>query len=244
LDSAFDQLEAKAAQVNQLSADQEAAILELKALADQIEYNWKLQDQESATRLGGNPVDLQAPPIWDYQEASVPHFEKDESGVFVLTKRAIDLHKAEREAALTAQALRHYKKRETRDHKSHRKNREGHTTLQHQLNRPNLFQQIEAWLTGKAEPTRSDRRRAQRRSKNAPFSIRQAVVLFAGAFVTRLMFDFVLAMFPGLWFPMMALIVTPGAIAVYRSRQTQDSGFIWGCRLVVIMLGLILGGRI
>ncbi|HEY9724958.1 MAG TPA: hypothetical protein V6D50_00790, partial [Chroococcales cyanobacterium] len=49
--------------------------------------------------------------ICQYQTVNVPTIQQKPSGSFVLTSRTIDLFKAEREAAILAQTLRHRTKR-------------------------------------------------------------------------------------------------------------------------------------
>jgi hypothetical protein len=47
-----------------------------------------------------------------------------------------------------------------------------------------------------------------------------------------------------LWLPIVALIVLPAAIAIYRTTFTPETGFAWGYRLFLVMIGLLLGGRL
>ena len=107
IEIAMQQLEAQAQHVNELATTQESALLELKAIAKQIERDWKNVELTSAAQHGHAETDLHIPPLCEYRQASVPQVEKNDRGVLVVSGRAIDWFKAEREAELTAQALRH-----------------------------------------------------------------------------------------------------------------------------------------
>ena len=87
-------------------------------------------------------------------------------------------------------------------------------------------------------------KRSARRSKSSPFNVRHTVILLVGAIVTRILLDTLLAISPGLWLPAIAIMVTPSAIAMYRRPLTSESGLVWGYRLVLVLLGLLIGGRI
>ncbi len=233
LDEAFQRLDAQAAEVNQLSATQEAAILKLKAIAEQVGQDWQASD--SASRVGSGKA-VQLPPICEYLETSVPHIEKDQHGKFVVTSRSVDLFKAEREAELNAEELRHHAVKARRN--------------------SSLINRFWNWLVGKPSKASESKtsqsktlqskmqKRSARRSKSYPFNVRHTVILLVGAIVTRVLLDTLVAIFPGLWLPAIAMIVAPSAIAMYRRPLTSDSGLIWGYRLVLVIIGLLIGGRI
>lgn len=210
LDRALEILDSQVQHINQLSAVQENAILELKTIATQVEREWKAIEHSH----GEIPDELDTPAICQYVGTAVPQIEKNKEGTYVLSARSIDLFKAEREATLTAEALRHWANRGK----------------------------------SKSAPPRLSRRiaRSQRRQSpsNSMLRLKEAVALFLGAVIVRMVLNMVLANFPVLWTPAIALLVTPAAIAVYRSGHTPQSGLVWGYRLLVIMLGLLLGGRI
>jgi len=229
LDEAFQRLDAQAKEVNQLSAAQEAAILKLKAIAEQVGQEWQASDP---TSLASSGKAVRLPPICEYVETSVPHIEKDQHGKFVVTSRSVDWFKAEREAELNAEELRY-------------------RAVKTQRNSP-LFSRLWNWLGEKPQPKTSQsktlyskmQKRSAQRSKNSPFNVRHTVILLVGAIVTRVLLDTLLAIFPGLWLPAIAIMVTPSAIAIYRRPLTRESGLVWGYRLVLVLLGLLIGGRI
>lgn len=95
------QLECQAMHINQLSKDLEAALLDFKAIASQVNADWKtLQQIQHSSRQAIIHN------ICEYQMTQLPLVKYKPSGSFLLTSRAVDLFKAEREAILLAQVLR------------------------------------------------------------------------------------------------------------------------------------------
>jgi hypothetical protein len=92
-------LKNQAERLNQLSAELEAAVFEFKAIASEVNQDWKavqaMQEPRSAI------VD-----ICKYQAVHVPRVQQKSSGSFVMTSQRVDLFQAEREAELLAQTLR------------------------------------------------------------------------------------------------------------------------------------------
>ncbi|MBD2305382.1 hypothetical protein H6G17_07625 [Chroococcidiopsis sp. FACHB-1243] len=82
-------LVAQADKINQLAAQLEAAIFELKAIANQIDYT---------QQLSGNTC--------EYRSVVVPQVKRRNTNEFILTTKVIDLFQAEREAQQLAQTLR------------------------------------------------------------------------------------------------------------------------------------------
>jgi hypothetical protein len=252
INEAFQRLEAQAEQVNQLSVAQETAIMKLKVIADQVERDWKASDEELINRSGRNAIQL--PPLCEYLETAIPHVERDQNGGLILTSRSVDLFKAEREAEMNAEVLRHRaKKRESSvgrlwqwladKPKPELEESQAHAYSQdypqtYSQDYPQAYSQVGSPAFVPANP------RPGRRVKRSTLTMGQAVVLVVGAVVTRVVLDAILLSFPGLWFPAIAIMSLPGAIAVYRSTMTPDAGVIWGYRLVLILIGLLIGGRL
>lgn len=108
-------MESQAERINQLSAELEVAVLELKEIALEVNRDWRaFQATQESTRNAiakrGSSTSL-VTNICEYQVASVPNVQQKPSGSFVLTSQPIDLFKAEREAAWLAQTLRRRTKR-------------------------------------------------------------------------------------------------------------------------------------
>jgi len=91
-------LETQAERLNQLSAELEVAILELKAIAGEV--NLDLQVIYPSKKPPASK------PIRESLPVAVPYVRQKSSDSWVLTSRVVDLFKAEREAALLAQELR------------------------------------------------------------------------------------------------------------------------------------------
>jgi hypothetical protein len=223
------QLEAKADQVNQLSATQEAMLLEVRAIAQRVERDWRatgLQDFPFADADG----DLSA--LYGRDSADVPVIERDATGKFVMTQRTLELSKAEREAALMAEVLR--KKRQPR------------SSILTPLGRAvwNGFQRL---LAG--NPSRPKSRRPPVAPSNVvvqahpDLSLQQAATWLVGATLARMAIDALLISYPAFWLPAVGLIIAPAAIAAYRTTVAPESSIQWGYRLLLIMVGLLLGGR-
>ena len=91
-------LESQAKRINQLSAELETAMLELKAIASEINQDWRAIQ---AIQKSSNRAD-----ICKYCSVTVPHVQTKPDGSFLLLLKPVDLFQAERDAALLAQTLR------------------------------------------------------------------------------------------------------------------------------------------
>jgi hypothetical protein len=92
----WEHLALKAQRINQMAAELESMILELKTIATTLN-NQKccLQGQEQPHQK-----------VCDYLTVSVPWIKQKPNKTFVLTTRKVDLFRAEREASMLAQKLR------------------------------------------------------------------------------------------------------------------------------------------
>jgi hypothetical protein len=101
-------LESQAERINRLSAELEIAVLELKAIASDLNRDWKAIQ---ATQKSSTSTD-----VCEYRTAAVPQVEIRPDGSFILKSRSIDLFQAERDAAILAQTLRHRAKKKQGRH--------------------------------------------------------------------------------------------------------------------------------
>jgi hypothetical protein len=103
-------LECQGERINQLSAELEAAVLELKAIASEVNRDWRTMQAVQPSTTGvlakRNAIAGATPDLCEYRSVSVPKFHKRASGSFAIASRSVDLFKAEREAAQLAQMLR------------------------------------------------------------------------------------------------------------------------------------------
>ena len=108
-------IESQAERINQLSAELETAVLELKEIASEVNQDWRafqaIQQPTIDAIAKRDTSPSFASNICEYQVANVPNVQQKPSGSFLLSSRSIDLFKAEREAALVAQTLRRRTKR-------------------------------------------------------------------------------------------------------------------------------------
>ena len=244
-------LELQVQRINQLSSAQEAAILELRAIAEQVEQDWKAIDLEG---LDDQDVDYDVPPVCEYLAAEVPHIEQDPSGIFILTSRTIDLFQAERDADWTAELLRQHSG--YRDGRSKSRSRSGRARQQAEGPNMALLWGQRLWTQmlglvqaigpqiGSRQPERLMRSQRTQPAQLPPITLLDIVIWVAGAAIARIGINLLLGTFPGLWPAVVALIVTPAAIAVYRTTVAPHTGFVLGYRLMLIMVGLLLGGRL
>ncbi|MEP0910218.1 hypothetical protein NDI45_04730 [Leptolyngbya sp. GB1-A1] len=75
-------------------------------------------------------------------------------------------------------------------------------------------------------------------------SAQAALTLTLGAALLRILLDRVSQLYPALSLMSILLMLAPAAVAIYRSTVAPQSGFLWGCRLTLIMIGLLLGGKV
>jgi hypothetical protein len=259
LNQAFHVLEAHVQHINQLSAVQEAALVDLKRMAEKLEQDWATVEQSAHYYTHAIDTEVDLPPVCEYEATAVPQIEKTADGIYVLTARSIDLFKAEREANLNAEALRHWSNREPLRQSS---SKGAWTWLADFLmfTEPQSSSTVQPDARSATPPTskssftpqhrrmqRSGRRsgrRSARRNAWLGFSLREAAALFIGAFLLRTALNVVASAFPMLWTPAVALLVTPAAIAVYRNSRTSHSSLSWMYRILIIILGLLLGGKL
>jgi len=294
---ALQRLEAKAQQINQLSAAQETAMLELKAIATRLERDWtalELQYGDAYARDASLPAAL--PHLCDYVATDVPAIERSESGAFVVTTRAVDLFKAERDAEVMAHTLRHRNGTSaTRQRRAAEPS--GSTWAGGQAGGllQSLWVQVQAIasLVTAQSSIRANRRtrmaqvqpsaasyaddysqgysqdyaqgysqdyaqdyaqdhasgypshsRSQPSQTNDTLSYKASALWLGGAIVARIAANLFLAAHPGFWIPVVGLMVAPAAIAIYRTTVAPQSSMIWGYRLFLVMIGLLLGGRL
>jgi hypothetical protein len=160
-------------------------------------------------------------PTCEFLAAAVPLVERDAEGVLIVSTREIDIFRAEREAVFTAKTLRR-----------RRASRPSRHAARH---RSSLWDLLKS-LFDQPAPTR--------RSAPPKLTVADAAVWIIGATVARVGLDLLLSAFPQLWLPIVTLIVLPAAIAIYRTTFTPETGFAWGYRLFLVMIGLLLGGRL
>ncbi|MEH2409165.1 hypothetical protein [Nostoc sp.] len=109
-----ERLIAQVKRINQMAGELEAAILELKAIANTL--NTQKRYPLLIKKLGKH--------ICQYFAVSVPWVKRKPDESFILTTRKVDLFRAEREAALLAEQLRQQTKKRLALQR-HKKNKSG-----------------------------------------------------------------------------------------------------------------------
>ncbi|MDG2615884.1 hypothetical protein P7L53_06455 [Thermoleptolyngbya sichuanensis XZ-Cy5] len=254
-------LEVKADEINQLSAAQEAAMLELKAIAQKLERDWKALDTQQYI-FAGEASDL--PALCEYLDPEVPLVQRDDRGAFVVTKRPVDLFQAERDAEWMAQSLRHRGDGHSsglvgggRRHRSTglapapsssaiaiaftaaQRALRGLMALVSQVLLPGDCQRTARSMQRQSTPATAGRPPMT----EAP-SMQTSAVLLIGAAIARIGADWLLAVNSGFWLPVALLIVAPAVLAIYRTTVAPHTSVTWGYRIFLIFLGLLIGGRV
>lgn len=234
-----ERLEGQIDRINQLSHEQEKALLELRAIADAVNYELKTLEQ------AGQPLPADVIPTMQYQNATVPCIERGEAGAFVLTSRAVNLYQAEHDAVRMADVLRH--RTQTASPRKSNRSRGRQSPAIDGIRRMlrHGFVALENLFASDATGSKSPRSgQSYAIATPTPFTAQEGIVWLIGAIAGRLALSAVLNIFPGFWLPAMALIVVPAAIAVYRAAVVPQSSHIWGYRLFLAMVGLLIGGRL
>ena len=75
-------------------------------------------------------------------------------------------------------------------------------------------------------------------------ALAEAIAWIAAAMAVRLVMDWLLTSSTALWTPVLVGIVAPAAIAVTLSTRMPQLSVVLGYRLILIMLGLLIGGKL
>ena len=241
----WQRLATQAQRINQLSQTQEAAILELKAIADQLERDLRKREMLSVQdAYPGDPM----PTVCEYESAIVPEVAQDQQGRVILTHRSLDLYQAEREATLTAQSLRD--RTVSRNLAFQGFDSLPDLGLGCLVEEPIGFIQT-CWNGCSARvqhlinpsPRRASRH-LKGRHRATGLSWLDAMIWFSSAAIIRLGLDFLLTTYPALWPPVLVMILGLVAIALYRTVFAPQADFGLGYRLLLAIAGLIVGGRL
>ncbi|NJO78144.1 MAG: hypothetical protein HC827_06195 [Cyanobacteria bacterium RM1_2_2] len=237
-------VEAKAKQINDLSTQQETAILELMDLSGQL--NPGDQETDADFRLQ-NEFNVEC------EVAEIPYVERDRNGILVLTNRSIDQAKTPAKAETERVAAKATKSSRSR----HRNSRNGIHLVEHIWRW--IWKPI-VWVgsasvnaigathsgehTARRKGYRGSGRRAITSAPEMPVTLKEAAILVVGSALLRISLDWVVMSYPLLWIPSILVMIAPAAFAIYRSTVKPPAGFAWGYRLFAILIGLLLGGRL
>lgn len=244
LDLGWQRLKSQGDKINALSQAQEAAILEFKALAERLERDLRRQEilgeQGVYSGYGSHPV-------CEYESAIVPLIEQSPQGIYRLTHRPVDLYQAEREASLNAQALRD--RAHARDGAFHPFPQRNGLDWQTMFEEPwQMLQSVYHWgrdqfqaLLQPTEPAPIPTHRKRSRSRITALDV---LIWVGGGVITRLGLNLMLSAFPILWLPAIAIIVILSAWALYRAVLMPRTDINFGLRLLMGIIGLLIGGHL
>jgi hypothetical protein len=235
-------LQAIVEQINDLSARQERAMVEMKAVSERLALEQRRQQRYEAT--AGLPQS--APLVVQYEGAIVADAEQDDQGNVVLTYRTADLHQADREATHLAQTLRDRSRPRSRPAAQYSPGPGLSTLVAEPLNAlVGLWQwscdvaqqQWQHWRSGAASAAPGRRGRSS-------FTLLDGVIWFGGGVIGRLALNLVLAAYPGLWSVAVAAVTGMTAYALYRATLAPRLEFGLAYRVLLAVAGLIVGGRL
>ncbi|MBD2462712.1 hypothetical protein H6G89_16860 [Oscillatoria sp. FACHB-1407] len=75
-------------------------------------------------------------------------------------------------------------------------------------------------------------------------ALAEAIAWIAASAAVRIVMDWLLASSTDFWIPVLIGIVTPAAIAVGLSTLMPQLSLVLGYRLILVMIGLLLGGKL
>ncbi|MGF1499954.1 MAG: hypothetical protein ACFB8W_24470 [Elainellaceae cyanobacterium] len=268
----YQQLDQQAQHVNELSSALEAALLDLRAMATQLERQHPDQ-----------PVGL----IWQWPEAVdqaaledsrihgsiLPYVERDPQGTLILKTHSSRTHsdatapvldgRVQSQSASHSSYLAEWRAQQVADQlrqqtalrgdyppsmSGERSSRSGSARNVLTQTASRLGRSLGVLLSfDSAKSDMRSRQNAGHAVKAIPstkITLQDAVLWVMGAAIARIVLDLLLASYPTLWLPIAAMVVTPAAIAIYCTAVDPDSSFIMGRRLLLIMIGLLIGGRL
>lgn len=224
IELSWQRLASQAQRVNQLAAAQAAALVEFKTIAERLEREVRRRE------MALNPAVVPTPlTVWVYgPKVEVPHLAQNDQGRYQLEPQPVDLFQAERDAAQTAQQLRGGRSRPRR--------------AQADLGPDMIFQEPWSWLHGSL--TWLGARLSWTLGSHRPLGFVDSFIWLSCAALGRLALGALASFYPGLWPVVIVLLVGVGAIAFFQAlfAPTPDLGL--GYRLLIVLAGLILGGRL
>jgi hypothetical protein len=211
----LDRMQGQAYKINDLAQQQAVAMATFKQGIDGLA--WSLQRH-------GLTHQWSVEQFARLEAVAVAQVFQGEDGAMVLTQSPVDLFQQERDASHTAQWLRHQGQGNRR------------------ASAPAGWQMLGAEpLAALSQLGQALTTTLERRSRLTPLSV---LVWLGGGAIARQALDLLLAASPGLWPVLVVLVVGAVAFALYRlmTRPSLDLPFM--TRLLLALLGLLLGGYV
>lgn len=238
------QIEVQAARVEQLSTELRAAMAQLKTMTQSRSVEASLQlNQECSSEALSIATDTATDTATDHQV--VQNSQLSEEAATANTAGAqspeASLNQAKQNATSTAQLLRRLRHRQRpSDRLRPRRVEPTRKTAQRTSSKPLSFAKRYRWW--------SQVRRWVRASMQLPVGmpalVSDAAVWVAIAASLRVGLQTLIQTYPVLWLPVVALVAGAAMLTTYQAVFNSAVGSVWGYRLLLVVIGLLLGGRL
>jgi hypothetical protein len=236
--------------VNQMADAQRDALIQLRKTAAATK-RWQRIAESNGLSEGTTMAMAGLVLHWDRVPFAVPRVQRDEAGEWLVLMQDVDLSAAQRRAEATAAQVR--QQAASRSGQSGGRNRSAQSG-------GSLWSWLQQWLGQRQHQNQNQNQHQNQVQRNvhAPeaskqqsrslvlpeFSIWDMAIWIAGAAIARIGLDWILATLPWTWPLVVALILGVAAVGIYQIMVYAESSLALGYRALLIMLGLLLGGRL
>lgn len=237
-----ERLQQKAQEINGFSMQQERAMLEMKDVVER----WRREVNTAAASADIDPTtadSLIREFLCEYESAVLAWADTETEGV-ILSYRSADLYQATREANQIAQTLRR--------HQASSFDAGGDRWSEWQTlwaEPADGLRGVWSWLEDSARrwwkaATNTRASQSSARKSSQRFTLIDAVIWLGSGIFSRVVLDFVLTLYPGLWSVAVAIVTGMTAYALYRATLAPRLDFGLAYRVLLAIGGLIVGGRL
>lgn len=229
--------EAQAVRVNQLSADLQAAMSRLKALSDEaapseppVRRSQPSHHRPQASTVRSHSSSAPQANSTKSPERQAPASRTTGESSPQASTSSAEFTQAKQDATSTAQLLRRLKRRQRRLARTSGQKPVRARRRKYRIQfGSQLWQGIQAGL---------------RPPESWAELLSDAVVWVAIAAALRVGLKLLINIYPVLAIPVVLLLVTPAMLIAYQVVFDTKSGSLWGYRLLLVVAGLLLGGRL
>ncbi|MBD1863694.1 MULTISPECIES: hypothetical protein [Trichocoleus] len=225
------QIEAQAVLVEQLSAELRAAMAQLKTMTQKT----YLEPPETTDQKPSHAVTLSE----TQPEQAIAAVSQD---IALVNSPEASLTQSQQNAASTAQLLRRLRHRRKPSDRLRPRCVEPATTasrsqMRHKqlkaIQRYRWLRQVRRWLSAAVKlPT------------GMPALLSDAAVWVAIAAAVRVGLQMLIRTYPVLWFPVVLLVAGAAMLTTHQAVFKSAVSSVWGYRLLLVVIGLLLGGRL
>ena len=236
--SSLQQFEAALSAVEQLAQQQQQALKRLQSLGTGL-----VQQIQPGT---SPDVDDIARFLADCQTVEIPTVHRDANGYLGLGYRLVDFHQSEHDASSNADALR-VRSQLFKRSLTQQPQRSGSSKVPHIHKSSNgilgdmkyfsrlAYGSIEKWLRPYIY--------SNQRSRSSTFTLADGAIWCVGAAVARLTLKQIFQIYPALWPPVAFVVIAGIVLSLYQAIFSPRPNPTLGYRTLMIILGLLLGGR-